>query len=59
VVAAENPGLLSEADVRLGDRKAAAMAWIRRSTYLVLRQRIRLEDLAPSARRRQAPARLG
>jgi hypothetical protein len=59
VVAAENPGLLSEADVRLGDRKAAAMAWIRRSTYLVLRQRMRLEDLAPNARRRQTPARLG
>lgn len=59
VVAAENPGLLSEADVRLGDRKAAAMAWIRRSTYLVLRQRMRLEDLAPHPRRRQAPARLG
>jgi glycosyltransferase involved in cell wall biosynthesis len=59
LVAAENPGLLSEADVRLGDRKAAAMAWIRRSTYVYLRQRMRLRGIAPHARRRQAPARLG
>lgn len=59
VVAAENPGLLSEADVRLGDRKAAAMAWIRRSTYVYLRQRMRLLNVAPRARRAGAVRSLG
>ena len=58
-VAAENPGLLSEGDVRLGDRKATAMAWIRRATYAYLRHRMRLQDLAPRARDRRAATPLG
>ena len=59
LVAAENPGLLSARDVRLGDRKAAVMAWIRRSTYAYLHQRMRLQHLMPQERRRQTTASLG
>lgn len=59
IVARENPGLLSDGDVRLGDRKAAAMAWIRRSTYAYLRQRMRLEALRPGAAHHNQVGRLG
>jgi hypothetical protein len=56
LVAAENPGLLSDADLRLGDGKAAAMAWIRRSTYAYLQQRVRINGLLSGARRTETSA---